>query len=92
MLDAQAAATVALFIVSIGVLLQSARPLNGIRIAIVGAMVIAFIGVLALPSLAHFFALELQWQASTVWALVLGVAGAACVWAAALVTDRWRRP
>ena len=61
-------------------------------ICIVGAMVIAFIGVLVIPPLAHFFALELQWQASTVWALVLGFAGAALVWAAALVTDRWRRP
>ena len=90
--SAQSAATVTLFIVATGVLLQSARPLNWIRIGIVAAMVVAFLGVLFIPWLSTFFALSLPPDVSSVIAVGLGLAGAVLVWGAALVTDRWRRP
>jgi cation-transporting ATPase E len=89
--SAQSAATVTLFIVATGVLLQSARPLNVIRIAIVGSMIVAFIGVLVIPWLSNFFALSLAPERYSVIAIVVGFAGALLVWVAAIVTDRWRR-
>jgi len=89
--DAQSAATVTLFIVATSVLLQSARPLNLIRIGIVGAMVIAFIAVLTIPWLSTFFALSLGPERYSLVALVAGLVGAVLVWVAALITDRWRR-
>jgi cation-transporting P-type ATPase E len=90
-LNAQCAATTTLFIVAIAVLLQSARPLNLIRLAIVGSMVIAFIGVLVIPWFSHFFALSLEAAPYTAAAVGIGFAGALLVWVATLVTDRWRR-
>jgi cation-transporting ATPase E len=90
--DAQVAATLTLFLVSIGVLLQSARPLNAIRWAIVGSMVAAFVGVVLIGPLARFFALTMTWDTYSVVAVALGFGGAALVWVAALITDRWRRP
>jgi len=57
--SAQSAATVTLFIVATAVLLQAARPLNLIRLGIVLAMVVAFLGVLFIPFLSEFFALSL---------------------------------
>ena len=57
LLASQAAATTCLFIVATAVLLQSARPLNAIRLGIVTAMVVAFLGVIVIPWLATFFAL-----------------------------------
>ena len=89
--DAQSAATVTLFIVATSVLLQSARPLNLIRIGIVAAMVIAFIAVLTIPWLSTFFALSLGPERYSLVALVAGLVGAVLVWVAALITDRWRR-
>ena len=90
--SAQSAATVTLFIVATGVLLQSARPLDWIRIGIVAAMVIAFIGILVIPWLSTFFALSLAPERYSAIALVVGLVGATLVWVAARVTDRWRRP
>jgi cation-transporting ATPase E len=90
-LSAKSAATVTLFIVATGVLLQSARPLNAIRLAIVGSMVVAFIGVLVIPWLSNFFALSLAPERYSVVAIVVGFIGALLVWVAAIVTDRWRR-
>ena len=90
--DAQSAATVTLFIVATSVLLQSARPLNAIRIAIVGSMVAAFVGVLVIPWLSDFFALTVGPERYTLVAVVIGLVGGVLVWVAALVTDRWRRP
>jgi cation-transporting ATPase E len=89
--SAQAAATVTLFIVATGVLLQSARPLNPIRIGIVASMVFAFLCVLYIPFLSEFFALSLAPERYSVIAVVVGVVGALLVWVAARVTDRWRR-
>jgi cation-transporting ATPase E len=90
--DAQSAATVTLFIVATSVLLQSARPLNAIRIAIVGSMVAAFVGVLVIPWLSEFFALSVGPERHMFVAVVIGLLGGLLVWVAALITDRWRRP
>ncbi|MDD2857574.1 MAG: HAD-IC family P-type ATPase [Candidatus Nanopelagicales bacterium] len=88
---AQSAATVTLFIVAMAVLLQSARPLNLIRLGIVGAMILAFVGVLLIPPLSKFFALSLAPERYAVVAIVVGVLGAAAVAVATKITDRWRR-
>ena len=90
-LSAQCAATTTLFIVAIAVLTQAARPLNAIRLAIVGSMVVAFIGVLAIPWFSNFFALSLGPAKYSVVAVIAGLIGAALVWVATVVTDRWRR-
>ncbi len=90
-LSAQSAATTTLFIVGIAVLLQAARPLNAIRLAIVGSMVVAFIGVLVIPWFSEFFALSLAPERYAVVAVAVGLVGAVLVWVATLVTDRWRR-
>jgi cation-transporting ATPase E len=91
LLAAQSAATTTLFIVAISVLLQSARPLNLIRLAIVGSMIVAFVGVLFLPFASKFFALSLGPEKYTAVAVGCGLVGAVLVWIAALITDRWRR-
>jgi cation-transporting ATPase E len=90
-LAAQSAATVTLFIVSISVLLQSARPLNLIRLGIVALMVVMFLGVLFIPWFSTFFALSLGPERYSLIAVVTGLVGALLVWGAAVVTDRWRR-
>jgi cation-transporting ATPase E len=90
--SAQSAATVTLFIVATAVLLQAARPLNLIRLGIVLAMVVAFLGVLFIPFLSEFFALSLGPERYSIVAVGIGLAGALLVWVATLVTDRWRRP
>jgi cation-transporting ATPase E len=91
LLAAQCAATTTLFIVGISVLTQSARPLNLIRIGIVGSMVLAFFGVLLIPWFSNFFAMSLGPEKYTAVAVGVGLVGAVLVWIAALVTDRWRR-
>ncbi len=90
--QAQSAAAVTLFIVSTGVLLQSARPLNAIRVGIVALMVAMFVGVLVIPWFSDFFLVEVGADAWSALAIGVGLAGAVVVWVAALVTDRWRRP
>lgn len=89
--SAMSAATVTIFIVTIAVLLQSARPLNWLRLTIVAAMVVMFVAVLYIPVLSDFFALSLGPERYSVVAIVVGLVGAALVWVAAIVTDRWRR-
>jgi cation-transporting ATPase E len=91
LLAAQSAATTTLFIVAISVLTQSARPLNLIRLAIVGSMIVAFVGVLFIPFASTFFALSLGAEKYSAVAIVVGLVGAVLVWIAALITDRWRR-
>ena len=92
LLASQASATTCLFIVATAVLLQSARPLNAIRLGIVTAMVVAFLGVILIPWLATFFALTtVGLNAPTGVAVAVGAVGAGLVWVATLVTDRWRR-
>lgn len=92
LVNAQAAASVTLFIVAASVLLMSARPLNAIRIAIVATMVAMFLAVLYTPFLSEFFALSLGPERYTIVAVVAGFVGAVLVWIAGLITDRWRRP
>ena len=90
--ESQSAATVTLFIVSTGVLLQSARPLNAIRIGIVALMIVMFVGVLVIPWLSNFFLVSVGPNTWSAIAIVLGLIGAVVVWVAAMITDRWRRP
>ncbi|MDO9485421.1 MAG: HAD-IC family P-type ATPase [Actinomycetota bacterium] len=89
--SAQAAATVTLFIVAIAVLIQSARPLNLIRLAIVLGMIVAFLAVLFIPLLSDFFALSLSPERYSAVAVGVGAIGAIGVAIATRITDRWRR-
>ena len=89
--NAQAAACVTLFIVAVGVLAMSARPLNAIRIAIVGCMVAMFLAVLFIPFLSRFFALSLAPERYSLVAVATGLVGAALVWVVGRYVDRWRR-
>lgn len=85
-LDAEtSAATLTLFLVSMWVLAIIARPYTWWRIALVAAMGLAFLCVLMVPSLQHFFALKLV-GVTMPWIAV----GIAAVAAAALeVVWRW---
>ena len=87
----QSAATVTLFIVTTAVLLQSARPLNLLRIGIVALMVALFAGILFIPFFSEFFALSLGPERYSVVSISVGLVGAVLVWVATLITDRWRR-
>ena len=89
--SAQTAATVTLFIVTTAVLLQSARPLNWLRLGIVGLMIVLFLGALFIPWFSNFFALTLAPEKYTMVAIICGFAGAALVWVAVVITDRWRK-
>ena len=91
LLNAQCAATTTLFIVTMAVLLQSARPLNLIRIGIVASMIAIYLGVLFIPIFSDFFALSLGPEKYALISISIGVIGAGLVWVATLVTDRWRR-
>lgn len=89
--SAQSAATVTLFIVATAVLTQSARPLNLLRIGIVALMIVLFLGVLFIPFASKFFILSLGPERYSLVAIVVGLAGAACIWVMTLITDRWRK-
>jgi cation-transporting ATPase E len=89
--SAMSAATVTLFIVTTAVLLQSARPLNAIRLGIVALMIAIFLSVLYIPYLSNFFALSLGAERYSAVAVGVGLIGALLVWVAVIVTDRWRR-
>ena len=90
--DARAAATIALFLAAFAVLVQSARPLNWLRLGVCAAMFLGFVIVLAVPWLAKFFALVVHFQTDTYIALAFGIIGALLVALAARITDRWRAP
>ncbi|GHE75046.1 magnesium-transporting ATPase [Streptomyces spiralis] len=78
-LDAEtSAATLTLFLVSMWVLAIIARPYTWWRIALVAAMGAAFVCVLAVPALQHFFALRLVGTAMP-WLAVGTAVGAAIV-------------
>jgi cation-transporting ATPase E len=68
---ARSAAVVTLFITAWWVLIQVARPLNGLRILIVGAMLVGFLGVLHIPPISRLF--ELSWQPDQDGLVALGV-------------------
>jgi len=89
--SAQSAATVTLFIVTTAVLLQSARPLNWIRLGIVALMIVMFLGVLFIPWFSNFFALSLSPEKYSFVAIICGLVGAVLVWVAVIITDRWRK-
>ncbi|MFZ4485816.1 MAG: HAD-IC family P-type ATPase [Candidatus Nanopelagicales bacterium] len=89
--NAMSSATVTLFIVTTAVLLQSARPLNAIRLGIVALMIFMFLCVLYIPFLSNWFALSLGAERYSLVAVGVGLAGALLVWVAVIVTDRWRR-
>ena len=77
-LDAETStATLTLFLVSMWVLAIVARPYTWWRIALVAAMGVAFVCVLAVPGLQHFFALKLVGTAMP-W-LAVGIAVVAAV-------------
>ncbi|MEU0596708.1 HAD-IC family P-type ATPase [Streptomyces sp. NPDC006393] len=77
-LDAEtSAATLTLFLVSMWVLAIIARPYTWWRIALVAAMGGAFVCVLAVPALQHFFALRLVGTAMPWLAVGTAVAAAA---------------
>jgi cation-transporting ATPase E len=88
--SAQAAATVTLFIVATAVMLEAARPLNPLRLGIVGLMVLLFLLVLYIPPVSAFFALSLGPERYSLIAVGMGLLGAALVWLASVITDRWR--
>jgi len=89
--NAQSAATITLFIVTIAVLAQSARPLNAIRLGLVGLMIAAFVSVLYIPFLSNFFALSLGPERYSIISITVGAIGAVAVGIATKVTDRLRR-
>ena len=76
---ARSSAVVTLFVVAWWVLVQVARPINAIRGAIVGAMLVGFLGVLYIPWLSRMF--ELSWHPDVpgLIALGVGVVGAGAV-------------
>jgi cation-transporting ATPase E len=85
-LDAEtSAATLTLFLISLWVLAIIARPYTWWRVALVAAMGVAFLFVLIVPWLQHFFALKLVGTAMP-WTAV-GIAGVS----AAVLEFLWRR-
>jgi len=89
--DARSAATIALFIVTFAVLVQSARPLNLLRVGVCAAMLISFLVVLFVPWLSGFFAVYVQPERDSAIALAFGLGGALLVAIATRFTDRLRR-
>jgi len=90
-IKAQQAATVTLFMVAMGVLAISARPLNPVRWSIILAMGGAFALVLYVPFLSEFFALSLSPERYSLVALGVGAIGAVAVWVSGVIADRWRK-
>ncbi|MFI1165889.1 HAD-IC family P-type ATPase [Streptomyces sp. NPDC020801] len=77
-LDAEtSAATLTLFLVSMWVLAIIARPYTWWRVVLVASMGVAFVFVLVVPALQHFFALKLV-GAAMPW-LAVGIAAVAAV-------------
>lgn len=89
--SARTDATIALFVVALVVLLQSARPLNALRLAVVASMAGAFVLVLVVPFLSEFFAMTVHPDTGGLLALLIGGIGATVVIAITPVIDRWRR-
>jgi cation-transporting ATPase E len=75
--EARTVATVVLLVYGLWILTLLARPFNWWRGLLVGAMVLAFVLVLAIPPLADFYALTLPDWDVVAEALVLDVVAAA---------------
>jgi cation-transporting ATPase E len=89
--NAQSAATITLFIVTIAVLAQSARPFNAVRLLLVATMIAAFVAVLYIPFLSNFFLLSLGPERYSIISIIVGLVGAVAVGIATKITDHWRR-
>ncbi|MEZ5142602.1 MAG: cation-translocating P-type ATPase [Acidimicrobiales bacterium] len=74
---AQTAATIVLFIVAMWVLSILARPFVAWRIGLLALMVACFVGILAIPPLRSYFAIELPDQVTEL--AVIGIAAIACM-------------
>lgn len=89
--QSQTYATLTLLIVALGVLLQSARPLNLLRIAVVAAMAVAVLGVVLIAPLARFFSMTVTVGPQLIAALAIGAVGVAVILAITPVIDKLRR-
>jgi cation-transporting ATPase E len=89
--SARTDATIALFVVALAVLLESARPLNLLRLAVVGTMAACFVVVLVVPPLSEFFEMTVHPDTGGLLALGMGAAGAAVVLAGTPLINSWRR-
>jgi len=83
-------ATIALFVVAMAVLLQSARPLNLLRLGVVSAMALCFVAVILIPALSQFFAMQINQDSSVAVAVVAGSIGAAVIMILTPFIDKWR--
>ena len=89
--SARTDATIALFVVALAVLLQSARPLNLLRLAVVATMGLCFVAVLLIPFLSEFFAMSVNPDTGGLYAVLIGSIGAAVILAITPLIDRWRK-
>ncbi len=89
-ITAQTYATVTLLVIALGVLLQSARPLNAIRLGVVGAMAAAIAAVLVIPPLSQFFSMRVTLEQPFLVALGVGAVGVLVILAMTPVIDRLR--
>ena len=89
--EARTYTSIALFVVALAVLLESARPLNLLRLSVVAIMGIAFLTVLVVPALSQFFAMEVEELSGVTLAVVAGGIGAALVLLLTPLIDRIRR-
>jgi cation-transporting ATPase E len=90
--SARSAAVVTLFVVAWWVLVQIARPWNALRLAICGAMLVAFLGVLFIPWLSNLFALSWHADREGLVAVGVGAVGAVLVTIARIASGHGRIP
>jgi cation-transporting ATPase E len=76
---ARTAAVTTLFIVAWWILVQVAKPWDPIRLAICGAMLVGFLGVLYIPWLSNLFQMSWSPDADGWAALAIGVVGATII-------------
>lgn len=88
--EARTYTTITLFLVALAVLLQSARPLNLLRLAVVAGMAALFLAVLVVPALSQFFAMEIEDPHGLSLALIAGGIGAAVILLVSPIIERVR--
>jgi cation-transporting ATPase E len=71
--EARTTATLVLLVVGLTILALLARPITPFRGALVGAMILCFVGVLAIPPVREFYALEYPPATALVWGAVVAV-------------------
>ena len=89
-ITAQTYATVTLLVIAVGVLLQSARPLDPVRIGVVASMAAAIAAVLVIPPLSQFFSMRVTLEQPFLVALGVGAVGVLVILAMTPVIDRLR--